>query len=73
MRCLERSLVVWWLAGDDSVIRFGVAPRTADKPHVFHAWVERDGLVVNDHPDVASHFLPLSADEVGSADPLDFG
>jgi Transglutaminase-like superfamily len=58
-RCLERSLVVWWLAGEAASIRLGVAPAKGGSPRRFHAWVEEDGVVLNDHPDVASHFLPI--------------
>ncbi len=59
--CLERSLVVWSLlgGGPEAVIKFGVAP--ADGRPKFHAWVEHDGLVVNDELDVADHYAPFVA------------
>lgn len=64
MRCLERSLAIWWIAGNGAVIRLGVAPGTPNEAHRFHAWVERDGHVLNDSPDVANEFLPLAAHPV---------
>ena len=54
-RCLERSLVAWWLAGPQATIRFGVDPHGPR----FHAWVERHGVVLNDTGDVASKYLPF--------------
>ena len=59
-RCLERSLVVWWLAGDGAEIRLGVTP----EGRRFHAWVEQDGQVLNDVPDVAARYLPFGGGDV---------
>ena len=59
-RCLERSLLVWWLAGDGAEIHLGVSP----EGRRFHAWVERDGTVLNDHPDVATRYLPFRGTDV---------
>lgn len=64
-RCLERSLLVWWLAGDGAEIRFGVSR----EGRRFHAWVERDGVVLNDVPDVATRYLPFDG---ADADPASF-
>lgn len=60
--CLERSLVVWWLAGGEAEIRLGVAPGTDGEDHRFHAWVELDGRVLNDEEQVKSAYLPLSVE-----------
>ena len=59
--CLERSLVVWWLVGGDdaSHIQFGVAAKEGSAP-TFHAWVEMDGVPINDTTDVATRYLPLT-------------
>lgn len=58
--CLTRSMVVWWLVGGDqsAYIRFGVSP---DPPAAFkfHAWVEKDDVVINDTDDVASRNSPF--------------
>jgi len=71
-RCLIRSLALAWLLkrrGIPFVIRIGVPSKTAlkqgNKPVAFsaHAWVEHDGIVLNDRPDIASRF---SAFDTGS-------
>lgn len=64
-RCLTRSLTLAWLLkqrGVPFVIRIGVpngaALKQENKPVAFsaHAWVEHDGIVLNDRPDIASQF-----------------
>lgn len=55
--CLRRSLVLWALLrreGVQAVIRLGV--RKAEGSHAAHAWVELQGVVLNDRPDVAQTF-----------------
>ena len=67
-QCLVRSLALGWLLARKGVpfeIRIGAA---SAKP-VFnaggtvdfsaHAWVEHDGVVLNDAPDVATRFTPF--------------
>lgn len=51
--CLDRSLVIWWLGGRRGYLKLGV---TRDGRH-FHAWVERDGRIINDSPDVRDRYL----------------
>lgn len=57
--CLQRSLVLWWFLlrrGIYSEIRIGVRRRPAAPAGArqldFHAWVECEGVVVNDRADV---------------------
>lgn len=57
--CLRQSLLVWWLLrrrGLPADLRIGVS-----KGEVFaaHAWVELDGLPVNDEADVGERLTPL--------------
>ncbi len=55
--CLTRSLQLRWLLrryGTSSDLRIGV--RLEGGELLAHAWVEQDGVPVNDHPDVASCF-----------------
>ena len=62
--CLDRSLILWWLLGGDerAGIVLGVAPPSDHRsPPLFHAWVEVDGVVVNDAPDVAATYRPFVA------------
>jgi hypothetical protein len=58
--CLSRSLVLWHLLrrrGVPAVLQIGV--RKENEELLSHAWVESDGRVVNDKPDVARHFSPI--------------
>ncbi len=57
--CLERSLVTCWIAanrGIPAALRIGVG-QGEDGERRFHAWVEADGLVINDSAMVASEYL----------------
>ena len=59
--CLSRSLVLWW-----QLQRRGLAPALrlgtslAGGAFAAHAWVEHDGHAVNDTPDVAERYAPLT-------------
>ena len=58
--CLERSLTLWWLLarrGIESDLRIGV--RTASGQFEAHAWVERDGIALNDSKDVSHRYSPF--------------
>ena len=60
--CLHRSLTLAWMLRERGVpaeMRIGVGREPADEALLFHAWVEIDGLVVNDSPDVADQFAPF--------------
>jgi hypothetical protein len=61
--CLQRSVVLWWVLtrrGLDGDLRIGVRRRPGSPPgsrHLdFHAWVERDSVVLNDSPSVQEQF-----------------
>ena len=67
--CLHRSMVTWWMLrrrGVDTDIRFGVRPRPGQRPD-FHAWVECDGVVLNDDPSISDEFLPFDGPLVGGS------
>ena len=72
VRCLERSVIVWWVVGDPAGIRLGVRSQEGAGSARFHAWVEVDGRVINDDPGVATNYLPFSQSETPSLDPLLF-
>ena len=58
--CLRRSLLVWWFLrgqGIQSRICFGV--RKMDRQLEAHAWVEHQGVVVNDSERVREAFQTL--------------
>ena len=60
--CLHRSLTLAWMLRERGVpaeMRIGVGKDNAREALLFHAWVEIDGLVVNDSPDVADRFAPF--------------
>ena len=72
-QCLTRSLALAWLLkrqGIPFVIRIGIPSGQAmlqkNNPVAFsaHAWVEHEGIVLNDRQDVATQF---SAFDTGSA------
>lgn len=66
--CLTRSLTLWWLLrwqGVESDLRIGV--RRAGGKFEAHAWLERDGVVLNDRPDVAQDFAPLAYSDLACA------
>jgi Transglutaminase-like superfamily len=57
-QCLERSLVLYYFlrrCGVPVVIRFGVQPR----PFEAHAWVEYEGVPVNDVPEHVKLYAPF--------------
>jgi hypothetical protein len=56
--CLERSLTLYYLlrrAGISATLRLGVQPH----PFAAHAWVEREGVPLNDVLEHTSHFAAL--------------
>jgi len=57
--CLHRSVTLWWLLlrrGVDTEIRIGVRRKEGGDGLDFHAWVEHEGLVINDARDVRTRF-----------------
>ena len=59
--CLGRSLTLWWLLrrrGMESSIHLGASKNGSD--FAAHAWVEMDGSVLNDRPDVGERFVTFS-------------
>ncbi len=64
--CLDRSVFLWFLMhqrGFDARIRIGVA--FDDERLDGHAWVELDGRVVNDDPNIADRFSVFDEDPTG--------
>jgi len=59
--CLARSVLLEWMLrrrGVRVALRIGVR-READALQA-HAWVESDGVPVNDEPDIAERFAPFA-------------
>jgi len=59
--CLKKSLVLWWLLhrqGMASNLQIGV--RREQGKFEAHAWVEYEGIVLNDTQDIRSHFSMLN-------------
>jgi hypothetical protein len=68
--CLQRSLALWWALrrrGIESELRIG-ARREAGQLKA-HAWIERDGVPLNDLPDIRDEYAPLAAGQTGRAAP----
>ena len=66
--CLDKSVFLWFLMRLnrlDPQLRIGVASGTDGIDG--HAWVEMWGVVVNDEPDVATHYAVFEGDPVGMA------
>ena len=58
--CLERSLLLWWTLRRKGVaadIRFGAL--NVSGSFNAHAWVEWNGVILNDRADIASEFAPF--------------
>jgi hypothetical protein len=63
--CLDRSVLLWFVLeqhGMDGSIRIGVA-RDGDTIDG-HAWVELNGVVLNDSPDIGERFAVFHEDPV---------
>ena len=59
--CLDRSLALWWLLrrrNIDCDLRIGTAQ--TENGVAAHAWLERDGVVLNDSKDVTERFSTFS-------------
>lgn len=68
--CLEKSLALWWLLrrqGIASELRIGA--RKVQGKFEAHAWVERQGVAVNEPEDLHRHYAPF--DETLSSMPLE--
>lgn len=62
--CLPQSLVLWHLLrsnGTPAELNIGV--RKAENEFSAHAWIEVDGQVINDSPDVAEHYVRVDLKE----------
>ena len=60
--CLSQSIALTWLLrrrGVAADLRFGARRREGQLEA--HAWVEHDGVVLNDTPDVARRFSPFGS------------
>lgn len=63
--CLRRSLATWWFLrrqGVDTQLRIGV--RKHGPGIEAHAWLEHDGVVLTDQPDIGTAFPAFSEDIV---------
>ena len=60
--CLEKSLALWWLLrwkGIASSVRIGA--RTTGGKFAAHAWVERDGVALNEPREEHRHYATFDA------------
>jgi hypothetical protein len=60
--CLEQSLTLAWLLrrrGIQTELRIGAQRREGE--FAAHAWLEMDGVTLNETADVAEHFSPFDA------------
>jgi len=69
--CLERSLTLWWLLRREAIEgELHIGARKSESRFEAHAWVELDGVVLNDSPNVHKHYerfdAPIATDLEGS-------
>lgn len=67
--CLAKSLTLWWLLGRQGIssrLRIGVQ-KESNKLEA-HAWVEREGLAVNEPEEQHRHYAAFDAAFTSSAD-----
>jgi len=60
--CLEESLALWWLLGRQGIaseLRIGVRKR--DEKFEAHAWVEREGIALNEPEALHQHYAAFDA------------
>ena len=60
--CLQESLALWWLLGRQGIpsdLRVGVR-KHADKFEA-HAWVERNGIAMNEPEGLHEHYAAFDA------------
>jgi hypothetical protein len=58
--CLRRSLLTWWLLRRERIpsnVCFGV--RMSDGRLEAHAWLEYNGVIINDSPTIRARYQPL--------------
>jgi hypothetical protein len=58
--CLDRSLLLWYLLQSQGIaadLRIGV--RKSDERFEAHAWVERDGIALNQIDGLHRHYAPF--------------
>ena len=59
--CLPRSMTLWWMLGRRGIaseLRIGV--RKEDHIFTAHAWLECQGMVLNDSAEVGNNFTPFA-------------
>ena len=60
--CLERALALWWLLRQEGIassVRIGA--RKSDGKFEAHAWVERDGVALNEPQQEHRHYATFDA------------
>ena len=61
--CLAKSLTLWWLLGRQGIeshLRIGI--RKEDEKFEAHAWVERDGLALNEPEQHHRHYAAFAGE-----------
>lgn len=60
--CLERSLALWWTLRRNGIpAELHIGGRKGGRGFEAHAWVERNGEVLNDTADVHQHYARFDA------------
>jgi hypothetical protein len=60
-KCLAKSYVLWWLLARQSIhADLCIGVKKENSLLEGHAWVESDGIVLNDSADVQTTFVPIT-------------
>jgi hypothetical protein len=60
--CLEKSLILWWLLRREGIVSsVRIGARKATGKLEAHAWVERDGVALNEPGDDHRHYATFDA------------
>jgi len=64
--CLEQSLVLWYLLRERNIsARLRVGVRKSAEKFEAHAWVEHDGVALNQSEEVHQHYAAFESEFAG--------
>jgi hypothetical protein len=64
--CLEQSLTLWYLLSAQRIpasVRIGIPKQT--EPFEAHAWVEHEGVALNQLEEIHKHYIPFDSNFPG--------
>lgn len=68
--CLEKSLALWWLLGRQGIAsQLRIGARKLNNEFEAHAWVERNGVAINEAQQEHRHYAAFDAAPWRSSEP----